>query len=434
MSNSDLTTILFLLLLLVGLAQLLGYLFLRIRQPKVIGEILAGIVLGPALLGRIHIGSFSLPELSTHHAPVLNFVYWMGLLLLMFLSGAETKQLFTREERREVGWLTIVGTGIPFLLGLIVGPMLVGPAIAGPKGNKLSLVIILAVGVAVTSVPVISKIFADLKILHTRFARLVLGVAVLEDIVLWAALAVATAVAGTAALKPGHMVYHLLSTVGFFALGLTLLPRAVKRINKSRFNVLAKHAPVGYALAVLLAYCVLAGALDVNLVFAAFLAGFAVVHKKRRLFADALDAIGKVSFAFFIPVYFAIVGLKLDLAKSFSWQLLLIFLIGTCIIKILSVAAAGRLAGFRGLDLINLALTTNARGGPGIVLASVAFDAGIINATFYTTLVLAAVITSQIAGAWLEYVLRRGWCLLSTDKATPRAAEQGDVPAVATGT
>jgi Kef-type K+ transport system membrane component KefB len=230
------------------------------------------------------------------------------------------------------------------------------------------------------------------------------------------------------------MVYHLLSTVGFFALGLTLLPRAVKRINKSRFNVLAKHAPVGYALAVLLAYCVLAGALDVNLVFAAFLAGFAVVHKKRRLFADALDAIGKVSFAFFIPVYFAIVGLKLDLAKSFSWQLLLIFLIGTCIIKILSVAAAGRLAGFRGLDLINLALTTNARGGPGIVLASVAFDAGIINATFYTTLVLAAVITSQIAGAWLEYVLRRGWCLLSTDKATPRAAEQGDVPAVATGT
>jgi Kef-type K+ transport system membrane component KefB len=75
---------------------------------------------------------------------------------------------------------------------------------------------------------------------------------------------------------------------------------------------------------------------------------------------------------------------------------------------------AGRLAGFRGLDVINLAVTTNARGGPGIVLASVAFDAGIISPTFYTTLVLAAVLTSQIAGAWLDYVLRRGWPLLST--------------------
>jgi hypothetical protein len=93
--------------------------------------------------------------------------------------------------------------------------------------------------------------------------------------------------------------------------------------NKSKFNVLARHSPVAYALSVLLAYCVVAGALDVNLVFAAFLAAFAVVHKKRRLFAEALDAIGKVSFAFFIPVYFAIVGLKLDLVKAFSWQLLL---------------------------------------------------------------------------------------------------------------
>ena len=431
MSNSDLTTVLFLLLLLVGLAQLLGYFFVKLRQPKVIGEILAGIVLGPALLGRIHVGSLSLPELAKHHAPVLNFVYWMGLLLLMFMSGAETKQLFTREDRRQVSWLGLVGTGIPFILGLVFGPRLVGPAIAGPKGNKLSLLIILAVAVAVTSVPVISKIFGDLKILHTRFARLVLGVAVLEDIVLWAALAVATAVAGTAVIHPSQMAYHLLSTVGFFAFGLTLLPKAVKRINKSRFNILAKHAPVGYALAVLLAYCVLAGALDVNLVFAAFLAGFAVVHKKRRLFAEALDAIGKVSFAFFIPVYFAIVGLKLDLAKSFSWQLLLLFLLGTCAIKILSVAIAGRLAGFRGLDLINLALTTNARGGPGIVLASVAFDAGIINATFYTTLVLAAVITSQFAGAWLEFVLRRGWPLLSTDRVESGVAAQSEVAVAA---
>jgi len=89
------------------------------------------------------------------------------------------------------------------------------------------------------------------------------------------------------------------------------------------------------------------------------------------------------------------------------------FIIGSCVVKILSVSLAGRLAGFRGLDLINLAITTNARGGPGIVLASVAFDAGIISANFYTTLVLAAVLTSQMAGAWLDYVLRRGWPLLT---------------------
>ena len=153
--------------------------------------------------------------------------------------------------------------------------------------------------------------------------------------------------------------------------------------------------------------------MDVSLVFAAFLAGFAVVHKKRRLFADALDAIGKVSFAVFIPVYFAIVGLKLDLVRGISLPMIAAFILGSCIVKILSVSLAGRLAGFRGLDLINLAITTNARGGPGIVLASVAFDAGIISPKFYTTLVLAAVLTSLVAGSWLDYVIHKGWPLLS---------------------
>src|SRR6185437_2594234 len=412
MSDSALASVLLVLLLLVGFAQLLGYLFVKLRQPKVVGEILAGIVLGPALLGRLPFFSH-LIDGAKHQGNILDFVYWLGLLLLMFLSGAETQQLFTREERREVGWLGVVGTGIPFVLGLIFGPWLIRPELAGPNGNRISLIIILAVGVAVTSVPVVSKIFADLKILHTRFARLVLGVAVLEDIALWLALAVATAMAGKTALNPRSMAHHLIATIAFFVLGLTIVPRIIKKINKAKFNVVAKSSPVGYAIAVLLAYCAVAGALQVSLVFAAFLAGFAVVHKKRRLFAEALDAIGKVAFAFFIPIYFAIVGLKLDLIRGVSLWMIVAFVVGTCVVKILSVSLAGRFAGFRGLDLINLAITTNARGGPGIVLASVAFDAGIISAKFYTTLVIAAVLTSQFAGAWLDYVLRKGWPLLS---------------------
>jgi Kef-type K+ transport system membrane component KefB len=413
----------------VGLAHLLGYVFVKLRQPKVVGEIAAGIVLGPALLGRLPFAA-KLMDATGHQENVLSFVYWLGLLLLMFLSGAETRHLFSRDERGEVGWLVIVGTGIPFALGLTLGPWLIRPALAGPNGNRISLIIILAVGVAVTSVPVVSKIFADLKILHTRFARLILGVAVLEDIVLWLALALATAMAGTAALNPWQISYHLITTIGFFGLGLTLFPRIVKRINKSRFNVFAKHSPVAYAIAVLLAYCVVAGTLDVSVVFAAFLAGFAVVHKKRKLFAEALDAIGKVSFAFFIPVYFALVGLKLDLVRSLSLGMIAAFIIGSCIVKVLSVALAGRFAGFRGLDLLNLAITTNARGGPGIVLASVAFDAGIISAEFYTTLVLAAVLTSQAAGAWLDYVLRKGWPLL-TPVASSAVVSTNESPSVA---
>lgn len=412
MKNGELTEVLFLLLLLAGLAHLLGWVFVKLRQPKVVGEILAGVVLGDAMFGRLPVVAkfVSHAQLQGH---IVDFVYWLGLLLLMFLAGAETQQLFSRDERRKVGWLVIVGTGLPFAVGLLLAPWLIRPSLSGPNGNRISLTIVLAVGVAVTSVPVVSKIFADLKILHTRFARLILGVAVIEDIVLWLALALATAAAGKAVLHPRTMSWHLAITIVYFVLGLTIVPRAIKRINKSRFNVVARTSPTGYALAVLLTYCVIAGALDVSLVFAAFLAGFAVVHKKRRLFAEGLDAIGKVSFGLFIPVYFALVGLKLDLVQGISMWMIVVFIGGSCLLKVVSVSLAGRFAGFRGLDLLNLAITTNARGGPGIVLASVAFDAGIISSAFYTTLVIAAVLTSQVAGAWLDYVLRKGWPLLS---------------------
>jgi Kef-type K+ transport system membrane component KefB len=372
MSNADLTSVLFLLLLLVALAQLLGWLFMKLRQPRVVGEILAGVLLGNAIAGRWPVAAHFIAH-ARRQGDVFDFVYWLGLLLLMFLAGAETQQLFSREDRRSVSWLVVVGTGLPFAAGLLLAPWIIRPSLAGPAGNRLSLTIVLAVGVAVTSVPVVSKIFADLKILHTRFARLVLGVAVIEDIVLWLALAIATATAGKAVLHPRAMGAHLLATVAFFLLGLTILPRAIKRLNKARFNVFAQSSPTAYALAILLGYCALAGAFDVSLVFAAFLAGFAVVHKKRRLFAESLDAIGKVAFAFFIPVYFAIVGLKLDLMHGVSLAMIAAFLAGTCVVKILSVSLAGKFAGFRGLDLLNLAVTTNARGGPGIVLASVAF-------------------------------------------------------------
>lgn len=103
MSNSELFSVLFSLLLLVGLAQLLGYLFARLRQPRVIGEILAGIVLGPALFGRFPYIAQLFKSADKGHT--LGFVYWLGLLLLMFLSGAETRELLAaRSDEKWDGW------------------------------------------------------------------------------------------------------------------------------------------------------------------------------------------------------------------------------------------------------------------------------------------------------------------------------------------
>jgi Kef-type K+ transport system membrane component KefB len=419
MSEQEIASITLILVLILASAHLFGHLFTLIRQPRVIGEILAGLILGPTLFGHFFPNAFAAAyqtgtPTGVKIATVIAFLYNWGLLLHMFLSGAKVRQLFSREERREVGWLAIVGTGTPFLVALLLAPQLNLGVISGPNGNRFSLTIVLAIGVAVTSIPVIARIFADLRILHTRFARLVLGVAVFEDIALWAALAIAMATAGKAVLNPKSMAAHVAITVIFFVAGLTLLPRLIKRFNKASWNILARNAPIAYVISVLLAYCALAGILKVSLVFAAFLAGFAVIHKKRQIFAEPMGVVDKIGFSVFVPIYFAIVGYRLDLTKSFSLKLLVLFVVATCLLKLVSVWFGARMAGFRGLDTINLAVATNARGGPGIVLASVTYDAGIINPVFYSTLVLAAVLTSQVAGFWLEYVLRKGWPLLSS--------------------
>src|SRR5882724_5678745 len=422
MSNEEIGSIVVLLLILIATAHLFGYLFARLRQPKVIGEIVAGVVLGPTLLGRIA-PSFSAAIFSdtanagAHvHDVVLGFLYWMGLLLLMFISGSETRRLFGRDDRRQVAWLASMGTVLPFVLALLVVPLFPIHRLMGIANQRNSLILVIGIAVAVTSIPVISRIFYDLKILHTRFARLVLGVAVLEEIVLWAVLAIATAIADSSGLPARKIALHIGITLAYFILGLVLFPRATKRISKSRFNLLAINSPVTFTLLIAFAYVAVAGLLDVNLVFAAFLAGFAVSRKR---LGDALATISGFSFALFIPVYFALVGYSLIFGKAFSIPMLLAFLAGACVLKLAAVALGARLAGFRGLDITNLAVATNARGGPGIVLASVAFEAGIISAAFYTTLVIVAVLTSQAAGAWLEFVLRKGWPLLSNDDPAP---------------
>jgi Kef-type K+ transport system membrane component KefB len=416
MPSSAIGPLILFIAILLTMAHLLGYLFARLRQPRVIGEILAGIILGPFVLGKSALYS-QLLQLNTAAPPkkaALDLIYYMGLLLLMFLSGAETKTLFQKHERKQIAWLAIAGTVLPFFVMLALASRLPLDWFAGVKSNRGALLLVIAIAVAVTSIPVISRIFFDLKILHTRFARLVLGVAVLEDIGLWALLAVATAMADSAGLPQHRIAIHILITLVYFGLGLSLVPRALKRISKSRFNLLAINSPVTFTLLIVFAYVAVAGLLDVNLVFAAFLAGFAVSRKR---LGHALETISQFSFALFIPLYFALVGYSLIFDKSFSLPMLLLFLAGACLLKLISVALGARLAGFKGLDIVNLAVATNARGGPGIVLASVAYESGIISAAFYTTLVLVAVITSQAAGAWLEFVLRKGWPLLSLEPA-----------------
>jgi Kef-type K+ transport system membrane component KefB len=452
MSSDEIGHVLLALSVLLIGTHFVGYVFERLRQPRLVGEILAGILLGPFVLGRIapliSAELFGTSGEVSQTSVVLGFIYWFGLLLLMFISGSQVRRVLAQENRQETAWILGIGTPVPFFLVLALGLFSILPIdpLVGAAGQKTSALLILSIAVAVTSIPIISRIFYDLKILHTRFASLILGAAVFEDIILWAVLAIATAIANTATLAQQHVVgeisSHIGATIAYITVALFLTPHFLRKFNVSRWNVFLKSSPLGYVILVLFLYTVVAAVLEVNLVFAAFLAGLGVVGgmsgTERERFSKVLQSIEHFSTSTFIPIYFTLVGYRLVFGTEFSLSMLLYFLVGSSLLALLSVGLAAKLAGFRGLDVVNIAVTTNARGGPGIVLASVAYDAGIINAAFYTTLVLAAVLTSQAAGVWLRFVLSRGWPLLSSNpeetwKPAPQVSPQpGILPTLPT--
>jgi Kef-type K+ transport system membrane component KefB len=425
MSNQVLGSVLVAMLLLLLGATLLGQLFTRLRQPKVVGEILAGILLGPTLLGYLAPGTAGSIFGAGSDDPtrvVLGFVYHLGLLMLMFVSGFSIRHVLSRENRAPTAWILGVGAPLRFFIALGLCLLLPLGSFMGPAKSRPAVAIVFGIAVAVTSIPVISRIFYDLGILHTRFASLILGAAVFEDILLWGVFSIATAIASAtlAATQDAlalAIATHVAVNSAYVLVALLVMPAVLRRLGHARWNVLAREAPVAWVMAVLLGYVAVALVLDVTAIFGAFLAGFGIVGGMQRTehqrYGLSLDAIERVAVAVFIPIYFAIVGYRLDLGTSLDPTMLAYFVVGTSVIVMLSIGVAARLAGFRGLDVANLALTCNARGGPGIVLASAAFDAGIINAPFFTTLVLTAVLTSQLCGFWLDYVMRREWPLLS---------------------
>lgn len=410
--NTDLARIFLALTLLLVAAHGLGCLFARFRQPRVIGEIVGGLLLGPTVLGAIAPGLQA--DLFPDHGPtppVLGAMYQLGLLLLLFHAGAEMRSGLSPEDRKTASFITVTGVVLPFLAGLALVRLIDVDHLLGPAGNSTAFVLVFAIAIAVTSIPVISRIMFDLGILNTAFARIVLTAAVIEDMVLYVVLAVALSLVeamtadtfGLAALLgieavQWSVLYHLLATLAFLAVSLLLGPRC--------FGWLAVHRPrmlnpIAFHLIFMLTLAGLCLFLGVAPIFGALLAGI-VASMTPDPERQARESAKQFSFAFFIPIYFAIVGLRLDLVRHFDASFFLWFLAFACAVKALSVYAGARLAGESPPTSWNLAVAMNARGGPGIVLATVSYDAGIVGEGFFVVLVMLSVLTSLMAGAWLE--------------------------------
>ena len=433
LSDADLARLLLAVVLLLVAAHLLGRLFTRFRQPRVAGEILGGLLLGPTLFGALA------PDLQravfqdgAATRAGLGIAYQLGLLVLMYCSGAELRTILARGERRPIVGLAMLGNLVPFLVGVGVVMAYDTSRFLGPARDRVSFMLVFALAMAVTSIPVISRIMADLGILGSRFARIVLSVAVLEDLVVYVVLNIALTrvvsrsgdgfgLLGLLGVEPSSATgtgYHVLVTLAFLLLPALAGPGLVQRLAGMRGNLVHRASPIAFQLVFLLVMSGLAAFCGVAPIFGALVAGV-LAGDLRGPDAEARKAITGVAAATLVPLYFAIVGLRLDLLGAFEPLFFLAFLGIACLAKAGSCYLGARLVGESRTGARNLAVALNARGGPGIVLASVALDAAIIEESFYTILVMLALVTSVLAGSWLQAALQRGPDLLADGEPKP---------------
>ena len=405
MLESELSRLLISVVMLLGSSIALGNLFQKILLPRVVGEVFSGILLGPSVLEYLRPQQYEwIFRGFDSQEKMLSVFYYLGLIFLMLSAGLSVPRLDRQKDIKIITSLFFGGILIPFTAGYFLATTLPNSTNANPLAFKLTL----ATAAAVTSIPVLSRIFFDLNILSNKFAIRVLTAAAFQDVILWVVLSIAISIeeAGSQNSVPQSIfIKVIISTALFIILVSFIFPRVLRFFNSVFKSEFTESSLVGYSILTALSIITLATLLKVNLILGALLAGIVLNQAGGQRMNHVKQNIMTFSNSFLVPIYFALVGLQINLVSFSNWDLLALVLLVSSMIKVLSVALFSRIASKNWFTSLDFGITMNARGGPGIVLASLARQAGIISSDLFVVLILVSLITSTISGFWLR--LRR---------------------------
>ncbi len=397
LTTSEISITFLALFLLLLSAFLFGKLFELIKAPKVVGEIVGGMIVGGSCIGLIFPEFFdAVFNGYSEEGKVLNIFYQLGLVFLMFSSGYSTSITISKQNAKNYLLLFFGATVIPMLIGLPAAALFEDSFIGG-AGNGIAFSLVFMISVAITSIPVISKIFFDIGMMNTKYSNMVLTVSTLQDLCLWILLNLSISLVETGEFR---LVTFLTTTV--ITIGLLFGARLLEYLLDKKNITLNKNV-LSVSFLVVLAVVFLLSEINVNIMYSAFIAGYimkAILPKDSEEVAKIKD----FSFALFVPIYFALVGVQLDVVHNFSLPRFLLFFVIAFGLEFVCTVGVMLFTKLKKKTVISLGITMNARGGPGIVLATTAYAHDIISLEFFTVLILTTMLSSAIAGYWLRCV------------------------------
>jgi Kef-type K+ transport system membrane component KefB len=397
------------LIIIILAARVAGSIAVRLQQPRAVGEIIAGLALGPSLLGALA-PDFSASLFSAESNGPMKILSQIGLILLMFQIGSdfEFAHLKAGKNRRAVIWVSVFSVSIPLMVGFALG-QITAPILAGSI-DPLVYSLFVAVALSITALPILGRILKEYSLNREDTGVIAISAAAINDVCGWVLLAAVSAVA-TAVFAPQNLGWQVAGLIGFALVMFTLGQRLVDWLVV-KFPVENGQLPAPL-LAIVLALIFAAGitteALGIFTIFGGFVLG--ILFHRHAAFVEAWrKQLGVFVLVFFLPIFFTFTGLRTNVLGLDSWNDWMwcgVFFAASVLVKLIPVYFAARISGLDHHQSSMLGVLMNTRALMELIVLNIGFSLGFLPQDVFTMLVIMAVGTTIMTGPLLRMLLRR---------------------------
>jgi Kef-type K+ transport system membrane component KefB len=402
----------YVLLVLLVITRAFGELAVRSGQPALVGELLSGIILGAVI--KLSPSSFPIMNSLTENE-VFTAITDLGIFFLMLMAGLEMHPKEIAENSKGAMSIAIGGLIVPLLVGFLLGWLTL------PRSDiRLAQILFIGTALAITAVPVAVKVLMDLDKLDSTAGKMIVSAAIVDDILGLLLLAVLTAVIRTGEIPhlvgllrlSGQILLFLAIVTG---IGLFILPRLERLIDSS----VVEEFEFSTLLTVALGFAVLAEALHMHFILGAFAAGLFFTRRTMdaTVFKGVQNRISGITTGFLAPVFFASIGLHLDIAAFISIPIfLLILIVAAFACKMIGAGFVARGVGLSGKDSLIVGVGMSGRGAVELIIADIALRAGLFSrpdptpavvANLFSAIVIMAVVTTLVTPIALRFIMSR---------------------------
>ncbi|MCC5935763.1 MAG: cation:proton antiporter [Lunatimonas sp.] len=405
LSHTEVINLLIQLATMLFMARMFAELARKFKQPAVVGELLAGILLGPTILGTVAPGMFESLFMSNPSANLaLDGFIQIAVILLLFIAGLEVELHLVWSQGKAALSISLLGLVVPFALGFAF-PYFFPDFFGLAEGNRMLFSLFMGTAMSITALPVVVRILMDLDLFKTKMGMLIVASAMVNDIIGWLIFSVILSFMG----KSGSL--SLLQTIGitllftFFMLtiGKALINKGLPWVNK-------KLAWPGGVLSLSMAACFIAAAftewLGIHAIFGAFLLGVALGDSE-HMSERAKEIVHQFINNIFAPLFFVSIGLKINFVANFDLFLTLAVLAISFVGKIVGSGFGAYQGGFKVKESLAVGFGMNARGAMEIILGLIALENGLIDEKLFVALVVMAIVTSMTSGPLMKWSLKK---------------------------